>query len=76
MGKLRHSNKTSWWRLNKYWYGKGSKPWLFSTKEISLIYLRTIHIVRHPHLQITKNPFVDQGYFNDRKLKIQIINAA
>jgi RNA-directed DNA polymerase len=31
---------------------------------------------RHPNLQITKNPFLDQGYYNDRKLKIQRINAA
>lgn len=52
--KHRHPNKTSWWRLNKYWHGKGNKPWLFSTKENELINLRTIHIARHPNLQITK----------------------
>ncbi|MGE1062459.1 group II intron reverse transcriptase/maturase [Megasphaera paucivorans] len=74
--KHRHPNKTSWWRLNKYWHSKGNKPWLFSTGTNELINLRTIHIARHPNLQISKNPFLDKKYFNDRKLKIQRINAA
>ena len=74
--KHRHPNKTSWWRLNKYWHGRGNKPWLFSTDKNELLNLRTIHITRHPNLQISKNPFLDQRYFKDRKQKIQRINAA
>jgi RNA-directed DNA polymerase len=74
--KHRHPSKNSWWRLNKYWHRCGDKPWLFSTTENALINLRTIHIARHPNLQLAKNPFLDQGYFKDRRTRIQRINAA
>jgi RNA-directed DNA polymerase len=74
--KHRHPNKNSWWRLNRYWQSVRNKPWLFSTDANALINLRTIHIVRHPNLKISKNPFLDPGYFNNRKSKIQRINAA
>ncbi|SDY47023.1 group II intron reverse transcriptase/maturase [Eubacterium barkeri] len=52
--KHRHPNKTGRWRLSKYWHSKGNKPWLFSVDECELINLRTIHICRHPKLQIRK----------------------
>ena len=74
--KHRHPNKNAWWRLNKYWHHKGNKPWLFMTEENALINLRTIHIVRHPNLQISKNPFLDQAYFLNRKWKLRALNAA
>jgi len=74
--KHRHPNKNTWWRLNRYWHKRGEKPWLFSTEENALINLRTIHIARHPNLQLNKNPFLDPGYFKNRRIKIQRINAA
>lgn len=74
--KHRHPNKTNRWRLTKYWHRCGDKPWLFSTTENARINLRTIPIVRHPNLQLTKNPFLDQRYFEIRKQKIRMLNAA
>lgn len=74
--KHRYPNKNAWWRLNKYWHNKGHKNWLFMTDENELINLRTIHIVRHPKLQLSKNPFLDSLYFYKRKLKLHALVAA
>ncbi len=74
--KHRHPNKNKWWRLNKYWHEKDGKRWLFMTDECSLINLRRINIVRHPKLQITKNPFIDKKYFLKRKMKLETLVAA
>lgn len=74
--KHRHPNKNKWWRLNKYWHEKDGKRWLFMTDECSLINLRRINIVRHPKLQISKNPFIDKKYFLKRKMKLETLVAA
>jgi len=62
--------------LNKYWHEKNGKPWLFMTDESILINLRRINIIRHPKLQISKNPFIDEAYFAKRKLQLQSLFAA
>lgn len=74
--KHRHPNKGAWWRLNKYWHRKREKPWVFMTDKNTLINLRTIPIVRHLNLNLSKNPFLDRDYFNDRKQKLRMRNAA
>lgn len=74
--KHRHPNKNLWWRLNKYWHEKNGKPWLFMTDESSLINLRRIDIIRHPKLQISKNPFIHEAYFTKKKLQLQSLFAA
>lgn len=74
--KHRHPNKSSWWRLNKYWHEKNGKRWLFATDEYSLINLRRIEIIRHPKLQISKNPFIDKDYFELRRLNLKLLFAA
>jgi RNA-directed DNA polymerase len=74
--KHRHPNKNQRWRLNKYWHEKNGKPWLFMTDESSLINLRRIDIIRHPKLQISKNPFINEAYFTKRKLQLQSLFAA
>ncbi|MGB7605440.1 MAG: group II intron reverse transcriptase/maturase [Lutisporaceae bacterium] len=74
--KHRHPNKNLWWRLNKYWHEKDGKRWLFMTDEYSLINLRRIQIVRHPKLQISKNPFIHKEYFEHRKLLLKLLSAA
>lgn len=74
--KHRHPNKTQWWRLNRYWHEKYGKPWLFATDEANLINLRRIEIIRHPKLQISKNPFIDKAYFAKRKTRLQSLFAA
>ena len=74
--KHRHPNKNKWWRLNKYWHEKNGKPWLFMSGEYNLINLRRINIIRHPKLQISKNPFIHEEYFIKRKMKLKALFAA
>jgi len=74
--KHRHPNKNKWWRLNKYWHEKNGKRWLFMTDDYSLINLRRINIIRHPKLQISKNPFIYKEYFMIRKMKLKSLVAA
>lgn len=74
--KHRHPNKSSWWRLNKYWHEKDMKRWLFMTDDNSLINMRRIKIIRHPNLQISKNPFLDEKYFTKRRTILKSLNAA
>ncbi|WP_110943011.1 group II intron maturase-specific domain-containing protein [Inediibacterium massiliense] len=74
--KHRHPNKNKWWRLNKYWHEKDSKPWVFTTNDYTLINLRRINIVRYPKLQISKNPFLNKKYFYQRKIKLHMTVAA
>ena len=74
--KHRHPNKNSWWRLNKYWHEKNGKLWLFMSAEYSLINLRRINIIRHPKLQISKNPFIHKVYFLKRKMDLKSLFAA
>ena len=74
--KHRHPNKNNWWRLNKYWHEKNGKPWLFMSGEYNLINLRRIKIIRHPKLQISKNPFIHEEYFVKRKMKLKSLFAA
>jgi len=74
--KHRHPNKSKWWRMNKYWHEKNGKRWLFLSDEYSLINLRRIAIIRHPKLQISKNPFIHEAYFVIRKMKLKSLVAA
>ncbi|MDO9565320.1 MAG: group II intron reverse transcriptase/maturase [Candidatus Desulfaltia sp.] len=74
--KHRHPNKNKWWRSNKYWHEKNGKRWLFMSDDYSLINLRRIKIIRHPKLQISKNPFIHEAYFVKRKLKLKSLVAA
>ena len=74
--KHRHPNKNNWWRLNKYWHEKNGKRWLFMTDEYSLIDLRGIDIIRHPKLQISKNPFMHDEYFVKRRMELKSLFAA
>lgn len=73
--KHRHPQKNKWWRLNKYWHEKNGKPWVFMTDKNYLINLRTIDIRRHPKLQISKNPFIDDKYFIKRRIRLQTVAA-
>ncbi len=74
--KHRHPNKNKWWRLNKYWHEKNGKRWLFMTDKNSLLNLRRIEIIRHPKLQISKNPFMNERYFIKRKMKLKSLVVA
>nr|WP_252187564.1 group II intron maturase-specific domain-containing protein [Anaeromonas gelatinilytica] len=74
--KHRHPNKNKWWRLNKYWHERNDKPWVFMTDRNHLINLKTIDIRRHPKLQISKNPFLDEKYFIKRRIRLQSLAVA
>jgi len=74
--KHRHPNKSSLWRLNKYWHEKDKKEWLFMSSEYDLINLKRINIVRHPKLQLSRNPFLEKEYFVKRRLKLKVLSAA
>lgn len=71
----RHPQKSKWWRLNKYWHSKNGKPWVFMTDKNYLVNLRTIDIRRHPKLQISRNPFIDEEYFIKRRIRLQTVVA-
>lgn len=74
--KHRHPHKSSWWRLNRYWHEMNGKPWVFMIENISLINLRTIDIIRHPKLQIARNPFTDDDYFIRRRFQLKTLAVA
>lgn len=74
--KHRHPNKNKRWQLNRYWHEKNMKRWLFMSDEYELINMRRIKIIRHPKLQISKNPFLDENYFTRRKMWLKSLNAA
>ena len=74
--KHRHPNKNKWWRLNRYWHEKNMKRWLFMSDEYVLMNMRRIKIIRHPKLQISKNPFLHEKYFVKRKMILNSLNAA
>lgn len=74
--KHRHPNKNKWWRLNKYWHECNGKRWVFMTDKNSLINLKNVAIIRHPKLQISKNPFIDKKYFTKRRMKLKSLVIA
>lgn len=74
--KHRHPNKSTRWRLNKYWHEKDGKRWLFMSGDYNLTNLRRIKIIRHPKLQISKNAFTHEAYFAKRKMKLKSLFAA
>ena len=52
------------------------KPWVFRTENISLINLRMINIIRHPKIQIARNPFIDEEYFIKRRFQLKSLAVA
>ena len=62
--------------MNKYWNEENCKRWVFKTNKYRLINLRRIEIIRHPKLQISKNPFIHEAYFLKRKMQLKSLVAA
>ena len=65
-GKRRHSDKSKQWLKDRYWHRDGNRNWIFETKDIRLISLSDIPIVRHRMVILKKNPYFDQEYFEQR----------
>ena len=67
--KRRHPLKTGSWVARRYWYLKGARKWVFSTKKNRLKLFSDTKIVRHIGLKLDKNPYLDSEYFELRKLR-------
>lgn len=67
--KRRHPHKGKKWIIRKYWHGKGSQSWVFSTDRNTLLRASHTPIVRHTSLKTSANPYLDTEYFAERKYK-------
>jgi len=65
--KRRHHNKGHTWIKNRYWKVWKSRTWVFMTDKKVLINPGDVSIVRHIPLQFSRNPFLDQEYFEVRR---------
>ena len=65
--KRRHPHKGRWWVSTKYWHSRGNRSWVFSTKDIELLRLDHIPIVRHTKVRMSANPYFNKDYFVKRK---------
>lgn len=67
--KRRHPKKNRKWITANYWYSKGLRNWVFSTKNAELIRLGEVPIIRHTKVRMSANPYLDSEYFIQRKFQ-------
>jgi RNA-directed DNA polymerase len=67
----RHPKKRLRWIKARYWKVEGTRRWVFKDK-LTLLLMADTRIVRHTHLKLDKNPYIDQDYFYFRRLKLLI----
>jgi len=67
----RHPNKGLRWIKARYWKVEGNRRWVFKDK-LTLLLMADTKIVRHTHLKLDKNPYIDLDYFYFRKQKLLI----
>jgi len=68
--KRRHpNNKSRNWVMNRYWHKIGNRSWCFKSDRNRLKLFRDKKIIRHVPLKLTKNPYLDKDYFEQRKFK-------
>ena len=65
--KRRHPNKSNPWVMKKYWQRVGTRKWVFTNGNITLINSFDTPVVRHIALKLDKNPFTDKAYFETRR---------
>jgi RNA-directed DNA polymerase len=67
--RRRHPTKSRWWIKDRYWVRKGSRDWIFSRGETTLITAGYTKIERHLLIKLDKIPFLkeDKEYFTGRK---------
>ncbi|WP_080943730.1 group II intron reverse transcriptase/maturase [Methanosarcina barkeri] len=65
--KRRHPGRSHHWISRKYWHTKGARHWVFSTETNQLKLLSNKKIVRHIKLTLGINPYLDKGYYAERK---------
>ena len=69
----RHPDKPKHWIADKYWHSNGNRNWIFSEGTKKLILLSDTKIVRHIKLKLDMNPYLDNGYFVLRKMKLRVM---
>jgi len=67
----RHPNKGLRWIKARYWKTEGNRRWVFKDK-LTLLQMYDTKIVRHIHLKLDMNPYIDRDYFYFRKLKLLV----
>ena len=67
--RRRHPKKNRKWITANYWYSKGLRNWVFSTKNAELIRLGEVPIIRHTKVRMSANPYLDSEYFIQRKFQ-------
>lgn len=67
--KRRHPKKNRKWITANYWYSKGLRNWVFSTKNAELIRLGEVPVIRHTKVRMSANPYLDSEYFIQRKFQ-------
>ena len=65
--KRRHPNKSKRWIANKYWKCHKGRNWSFKSDKNVLFYMNDMPIIRYPQMRLNTNPFLDIGYFENRK---------
>jgi len=65
----RHPKKGLRWIKARYWKVEGRRKWVFKDN-LTLHQTYDFKIVRHTHLKLDKNPYIDRDYFQFRKLRL------
>ena len=69
--RRRHQHKGARWIKARYWKTEGNRKWIFKDN-LTLLQTYDTKIVRHIHLKLDMNPYIDRDYFYFRKLKLLI----
>jgi RNA-directed DNA polymerase len=67
--RRRHPMKSRQWTKDRYWVRNGTRDWIFSSGETTLITAGYTKIERHRLIKLDKIPFLkeDEEYFIGRK---------
>ncbi|WP_018248788.1 group II intron reverse transcriptase/maturase [Orenia marismortui] len=71
--KRRHPNKTKQWIKNRYWIRNETRDWIFSDRNIKLIFASDTKIIRHRLIKFAANPYLKEydKYYLRRKLRLK-----
>jgi RNA-directed DNA polymerase len=67
----RHPKKGLRWIKARYWKTEGKRRWVFKDN-LTLLHMSNTKIVRHIHLKLDMNPYIDRDYFYFRRLKLLV----
>lgn len=73
--KRRHPDKGKRWLYRRYWKQRGNRHYVFTSGVETLPFMTWQHIVRHPSLKLSVNPFLDPIYYVRRTQRLRERNA-